>query len=447
VARPAHRRRLHPLLVLCVTYTLLALAHGAATPVFEAPDEVWHYAYVRWVAEGHGLPPLTDGRSGANQEAAQPPLYYGLAALLSRRFDDDDLPAVLWHNPGFGHQASTTSTDNKNMLVHPGDQAVNWQGAVLAIHVTRLTSWLFGLLAVCAAWGLGMEAFASREWALVTAALVAFHPQFVFISGVVNNDGAAAAVAGLALWLGAAIVRRGTSWRRVVAAGLVAGLAALTKMSLLPVAPYLAVCLVGSALLHARTTGVASFSGGRRTYLTRQAGYLAGFTTLTVSTGGWWYLRNLRHVGDLLGLQHHTTTLWGRPEPARWVDLLAELPVLFRSFWGAYGWGHVTWPSSIYVILALLTLPPLGLALAVIGRAWLTGIRRWTRRDQVHLGSLLQDAAPAGEGLLAGLLSAVWLGGITFALLRWMLLVEAPHGRLLFPALTAWALLVALGLR
>jgi len=40
----------------------------------------------------------------------------------------------------------------------------------------------------------------------------------------------------------------------------------------------------------------------------------------------------------------------------------------------------------------------------------------------------------------------LWLGGVGAALLRWMQQVEAPHGRLLFPALSAWALLLTAGL-
>ena len=49
--------------------------------------------------------------------------------------------------------------------------------------------------------------------------------------------------------------------------------------------------------------------------------------------------------------------------------------------------------------------------------------------------------------LRAALLLALgWLALIFAALLRWMQEVEAPHGRLLFPALGAGALLVAAGM-
>ncbi|MCP4515001.1 MAG: hypothetical protein GY824_07215, partial [Delftia sp.] len=42
-------------------------------------------------------------------------------------------------------------------------------------------------------------------------------------------------------------------------------------------------------------------------------------------------------------------------------------------------------------------------------------------------------------------MAAVWFVGVLLALLNWMQRVHAPHGRLLFPALGAWGLLLAAG--
>jgi hypothetical protein len=41
---------------LLLAFSLLAVIYSLTTPLFEAPDEPLHYAYVRWLAEGHGLP-------------------------------------------------------------------------------------------------------------------------------------------------------------------------------------------------------------------------------------------------------------------------------------------------------------------------------------------------------------------------------------------------------
>ncbi|MCJ7550917.1 MAG: glycosyltransferase family 39 protein, partial [Anaerolineae bacterium] len=425
----------HPLIALCLAFTLLVALHTAATPIFEAPDEIWHYAYVRWIAEGNGLPPLDEDLSGAYQQAAQPPLYYLVAALVSSLFDDQDLQDLTWPNPGFGYQAPGTVPDNKNMLIHTRDEALPWRGAALALHATRLTSWAFGIMAVIAAWGFGHEAFRSRRLALVTAALVAFQPQFVFLSSVVSNDSAAAAVATAALWLGARIVNRGSTPHRTLYAGVIGGLAMLTKTSTLLVAPMLSICLLLGTLRNRkeRTSPVP---------WPRVAAHLAVQLGITAVVGGWWYLRNAILYGDPLGLGSHTETLWGRAEPATLVELIPELPLVLRSFWAAYGWGHVTWPDWVYIALWAIALPLLALGVSVTVRAWLRALK-----DTGGLRGLLVAGPVTDICMIPATMAACWLAGIAVALLRWMQQVEAPHGRLLFPAIGAWALLLAVGIR
>lgn len=417
----------HPLALLLAAFAALVLLHGWATPLFEAPDEVWHYAYVRWLAEGHGLPSMRDDASGANQEVSQPPLYYAVAALLDAPFPDDDLQALFWHNPNFGYQAPGTVADNKNMLIHTPQERFPGSRAVLAVRVARLPSLLFGLLTVIAAWGLGLEFFGSRRGALLTAALVAFHPQFVFISSVVSNDSAAAALSTAALWATARLLRRDLTLRRAVSVGVLAGLAALTKTSALLLLPLAGLCLLWQGLRQEREpprpTGTTWL---RRHQNTLRAAFAFGFTALLV--GGWWYARNLLLYGDPLGISNHVNTLWGRPAPVSLLALLPELPLLLRSFWGAYGWGHVWWPAWVY---ALLTLASLG---SLACGAW--RMAHNTRSPITHY--------PTTSAIY--LLSATWLLGIFAALLQWMRQVEAPHGRLLFPAIGAWAVLLATGL-
>lgn len=410
----------HPLTALLIAFTALALLHGWATPLFEAPDEVWHYAYVRWLALGNGLPSMTDDTSGANQEVAQPPLYYAVAALLRAPFPDDDLATLFWHNPNFGYQAPGTLPDNKNMLIHTPQERFPGSGAVLAVRVARLTSLLFGLLTVISAWGLGYETFGQRRAALLTAALVAFHPQFVFISSVVSNDSAAAALSTAALWAAARFLRRGLTLRRAVAAGWLAGLAALTKTSALLLLPLIGLWLLWQGWRQARSDDGAQ-NRQRQYQHTFHAALAFGLTALLV--GSWWYLRNLALYGDPLGISNHIQTLWGRPAPVSLLALLPEFPLLLRSFWAAYGWGHVWWPDGLYLLLTVI-------AVGVLGR----GVWRHVRAPRAA-------AATAIYGL-----SACWLLGIFAALLHWMRQVEAPHGRLLFPALGAWALLLATGL-
>jgi hypothetical protein len=428
---------------------MLVGMHSLATPLFEAPDEVWHYAYVRWVAEGHGLPAMDDDVSGANQEVAQPPLYYGVAALLSLPFPDDDLQTLFWHNPNFGHQASGTVPDNKNMLIHTAQERWPWRGASLAVRVARLTSLLFGGLTVVAAWGLGYETFTGRQGALVTAMLVAFHPQFVFISGVVSNDSAAAALSTMTLWLTARVLRRGLNQHRVALLGVFVGLAALTKTSVVLLWPLVGLGLCVAVWRRAfrghsdkPVTKTRVPLGLSRRFVLDVLSVLLLYSGMVLFVGGWWYARNWIHYGDPLGITSHIDTPWGRSAPKSLLGLLPELPLLLRSFWAAYGWGHVLWPDWVYGVLWVGSLCALGYAVCRILRGF-THISWGQLKDVYHL-------TYAGWHVLSTLtiliLAMLWFVLILAALLRWMQQVAAPHGRLLFPTIGGWAVLLASGL-
>ncbi len=414
------KRFSHSLTLLLLAFCILTLLHNGATPIFEAPDEVWHYAFVRWLVKGHGLPSLDDDASGAGQEAAQPPLYYAVAALLSAPFDDSDLDTLFWHNPHFGYQALDNALDNKNMLIHTEAERFPWRGATLAIHVTRLTSLLLGVLTVLAAWGLGYEAFQTRKGALLTAALVAFQPQFVFICGVINNDSAAAALATVTLWLTARVFRRGLTTRRAAVLGVLVGLAALSKTSAL--ALFFGIC-------------VALCWQAWRERLSRKelVKALGLYLVLALTVGSWWYARNLWLYGDPLATSRHFDTLWRNPQPKSIPELARDIPLLVRSFWGAYGWGHIFWPDWVYALLTLAT-----------GACGVYSLWRAFGRLRMRLAhAALREAVDATDGIY--LLGVGWCAAIGVALLFWMREVAAPHGRLFFPAIGAWALLVAYG--
>jgi 4-amino-4-deoxy-L-arabinose transferase-like glycosyltransferase len=391
------------------------VVYTTTIPLFEAPDEVWHYAYVRYLVDTHTLPGLTDTESGAYQEIAQPPLYYAVAALASGVVKDDDLSQLMWHNPGFGYQAGATVNDNKNMLVHTEREEFPWRGAVLAIHVARLVSLAFGLLTIISAWGLGREAFPEHPfWALSVAAVVALTPQFLFMSSVVSNDSAAAACSTAALWAIARTANRGPTRSWSVTIGLLVGLAALAKTSCLLLGPLAIVSLAFACRFRSRK-------------LPCVVGHLSLVAVIAATVGGWWYLRNAIVYRDPLATQVHMNTPWGRTAPTTIGTLLAELPMVYRSFWGAFGWGHVQYPTWVYLAIGAALIASLG------GWIWAIGNGR---RDTLA-------ALPAFRR--AVLLALTWWGVEFIALLQWMRQVQAPHGRLLFPAIGAWALLLVGG--
>lgn len=413
--------------LLAAVFLVLGVIYTMAVPLFESPDEPWHYNYVRYVAQGRGLPSLADNESGAYQEVGQPPLYYLAAALATAPVRTDDLRSLTWHNPGFGYQAPGTVNDNKNLMIHTDREAFPWRGAALAIHLARLVSLVFGALAVVATWGLAHEVFPdSAGTAMAAAALVAATPQFVFMSSVASNDSSAAALSTAALWAVARIVRLGVTRRRAALAGVLVGLASLTKTSTI----LLGVVAVGAILVRTLDYQNRKLAGAARAVRA-----VATLTACALAVGGWWYVRNGIVYGDALGLGVHLNTPWARPQEISILSVLPLLPTVYRSFWGAFGWGNVEMPAGIYAAITCV------IAFSLTGWffSFFPSRRSGAKDDSSQRGLRTRQAA-----LLC--ICFLWCSAIFVSFLRWNQQVEAPHGRLLFPMIGALAVLLVGGL-
>jgi len=402
---------------LIFAFVLLGLIYTVIVPVFEAPDEPWHWSYIRYVAQGRGLPSLKDNDSGAYQEVGQPPLYYLVAGLVTASLREYDLRGLTLHNPGFGYQAPGTVNDNKNLLAHTEQEAFPWRGPFLAIHLARLVSLAFGALAVLATWGLAREVFPDMPFlAMAAAAIVAFTPQFVFSSSVTSNDSSAAALSTATLWAIARMMRLGVTYRRAALTGLLVGLASLTKTSTI----LLGVFAVAAILFRPQAAE------------RKQWAAVAMLVVVAFVVGGWWYARNGILYGDPLGLSVHLNTPWARPASVSLVAVLPTLPLAYRSFWGAFGWGNVEMSPVIYAAI--------GVVMIVALAGWLIS---WVKRRST--GSH-QPSATSYQLSAVLLMCLLWCGAIFVSFLRWNQQVEAPHGRLLFPMLGAFAVLLVAGL-
>ena len=142
---------------------------------------------------------------------------------------------------------------------------------------------------------------------------------------------------------------------------------------------------------------------------------MALITFIALATGSWWFWRNWRLYGDPTALRPMLTLVGLRTEPAA---PLGQAWLMFRSFWGQI-------PCSFYP-------PPFYLLYAVLALVSVCGL------VLVLLRLALAEGVPT-------LILAGWFLLVTVAWVRWDRTTPAPGGRLLFPALPAVALLMALG--
>ena len=401
---------------ILIAFLVLGVIYSVVTPAFEAPDEMAHFAYVKSLVDGHGLPqsPIRADDDAPAQESSQLPLYYLTSALAVRLLapDTSDFSTLLMRNRFFPYIRFETINDNRNMFVPIASQPFPYQGAMRALHLARFVSLLFGALAVAATYALGKEPVPGRPGvALIAAASVAFIPQFIFISGAVSNDSTTAATCALSLWLTVRILRRGLNWRRAAALGCVLGLGALSKASAIALLPTAFLAILAEAWL----------IRPRGPHAGRVIGFLALSGLIAVVIAGPWYWRLHVVFGDFAGVTPHLSMPWARPAPLSFLASLADWQAVVNSFWLALGWGTVTLPGWVYGFLALL---------ALLGG--LGAIAAW-RQSQDRIGQFII------------LFLSAWVIIVCLALFRWNQTFNAALGRLAFPAISAVGVLLAIG--
>ncbi len=448
MARRVLRAHREIALVLAL-FVALGIFYSVTTPLFEAPDEQWHFAFVQNVATGRGLPVQTVNQPThlARQEGSQPPLYYLLAAAATFWIDTSDYPGIVWENPHYGYNVPGIVNDNKNLFIHTALESFPYHGATLAIHLARLLSVLMGALAVLFTYLLTLEIFPDRKYlAASSAALVAFVPQFLFISSAVSNDSTIVAMSALSLWLVVRLLTKDGKQRTedgstehsssvlrlssAIALGAATGLAALAKVSGL-----------GLAILGALVLAWVSFqtstldAGGRRRtqtngFLSRLSAFLRAlisFGAVVFLIAGWWYLRNLVLYGELTGTAMMVRIFGARETPLTTMQLLVQLREVWETFWVGFGWGNIRAQPAIYTALEIVVAASgIGLLLAFV-----------RRRDRLR---------PTLLKALPFFVLAFWIIVAFVELVNWMAITQAPHGRLFFPALPALAPLAAFGL-
>ena len=417
-ASDAPRRRFserwHPWLVASVVVLFLALGvvYNVTVPIFEAPDEIQHFYYIKHLADGKGLPVqgAAESRQSWAQEGSQPPLYYLLGALVIRGMDTSDAGEIIWLNPQ-ANIGTPRYPGNKNRIIHTEREDFPYEGTVQAVHVLRLYSLLWGCGTVVMTYFLAREVLRRRDLALLTTACVAFTPQFIFIHSAVSNDSLITFLSTLGVWLMARMLGSERPARYAFPLGLTLGLAALAKLS-------------GLALWGLAGLLLAYLLWRRR--LSWPQAFLAGclMASLALLIAGPWFVRNLTLYGDLTGLRPMLEIVGRRADRPTLADIWGEFRGLRISFWGLFGWFNILLPEAVYKVLDSITL------LAGLGLVF---------------GALRRRSAPLARRPAAALMGA-WLTLMCISLVRWTTITMGTQGRLLFPAMAAFMILLVMGL-
>ncbi|UCC76860.1 MAG: glycosyltransferase family 39 protein [Anaerolineales bacterium] len=407
---------------ILTSYISVAAFYAVQTPRWQAPDEPAHFNYIEHLATQGRFPVLETGDyphdyleeikgarfpphmsiASIRYESHQPPLYYVLAAFVYR----------LTSRLGFDRQFLALRLFSVVL------------GAMVLYLIYRLVR------AVFEATDDEPGRLAHGEFlALAAAAFAAIVPMHIAMTAAINNDTLAELLLLLILWQAVRDIRSGPTHRRAIVAGVLLGLALLTKTTLY--VPALGIVVI-SALLQTRSrepdTSIARLTSSR---------YLLYALAVSLLLAGPWFARNAVVYGslDVLGWRRHDMVVTGQ---LRTTELLSQIgPVglakqfvvtTFRSFWAQFGWMGVLVDGRLYQALALLSMV---LALGFVSYA----LQLW--RGEVRL------SARQGRALL---LLAVSFALSLLTYLGYNIKFVQHQGRYLFTALGPIAAGAALGL-
>jgi hypothetical protein len=435
---------------------LVALATGAMfatmTPAFQTPDEPDHAAYVQILAETGHRPTSIATRGAYSQDEAvaleavraysnverpdgRPPW---LSADV-QRWRDRAASLPMGRDEGGGPTTPGSHRPGYYLLAAPAYLAARGDGLFTALWAMRLVSALLGAITAACTVLFLRELFprASSALPVLGGLLVAFLPQFAFMSGAVNNDAAVTAIAALLLWLTARVARRGLQWRTAFALGAAAALVPLFKATGVAIYPVIGLIVAAVALQRrdrATLIGLAGLAAGVAAGKLGLAGIDRVVTPLPVpnAPGG---AGGLIAAGGVISSVVHAPTLF---LSYLWQSFLPPLPFMTDLFsgytWPAYdtyieegfasfGWYSMQFAPWAYHVIVVAVVVVVGAAIAASWRH-----RRTLRANWLQVALVVLAIAAVLGGVSAAYMSATPRAG------------ELPEqGRYAFTALPAFA--------
>lgn len=407
--------------LIVMGYLLLAFAYSTAVPLAETPDESEHFNYLQQIALTHTLPVMQPiYEENVTIEAHQPPLLYLVGAALTS-FIKMDAADNLQENICFSFEPDDNG--RQQAYFHGPEEWPPQRGVYQVFQLMRWLSVLMGAVTVWLAYMIGRQVFGSDgRFAVIAAALLAFNPQWIFITASLNND-VPSTLLGAAIIYVSILAAQNPRHRLFIVLGVFLGLGFLTKFALLAFWPLAFL----AAFVPTLNKNLRNTKYEIRTNLKSLISNLLILTILPILMAGWWYWRNYRLYGDPLMWQVTLAakgSVIARTTPFTLADLGEFLITHFQSYWLWFGWLNVKGPVWLYwLFLGVVLTAVVGFILLLAKRHVLVN---WLAAAFCGLGVLLVYAS-----LLQYIQTINWTGY---------------QGRLAFSAAAPIAVLLALGL-
>lgn len=448
------------------TIAALACANASLwailTPAFQAPDEPAHFSFTQSLVENGKVPdkaptntPPISSRAALALDSVRafalvcPPHLLDrpclsvvrppwlsedeqrwkrrLAAVSTRRDDGGGFSfEVSPHGPGY------------YALTAPAYLAAHGQSTFSQLTLMRLVSALLAAVTAACAFLTVLELVPRQQWvAAVAGLLVAFQPQFSFISGTVNNDNGVNAAAALLIFLLIRGLRRGPTARLGAAIGAALVAVHVTKGTGAALYPAALVGITGMTWRYGLRAHISAYGA-----LVAVAGGLQGVWGLMASSIG---SRPFTTPGGSAGpgLAGVVERAIEHPQAFAsyvWQFFLPRLPFMTDFFayawpaydvylvggWAAFGWLSVRFPDWVYVVILIVSvIVAVACTAVVVGNRVAAAARNW------ELAVLLVALASVLVGVNAGIFEPNF---------RW---APGEQGRYIFTAMVPLAAIAA----
>ena len=298
------------------------------------------------------------------------------------------------------------------------------------LYFVRMFSVILNLVVVLAVYRTVRILYPYRKWLAVTVcAFLVFQPVHTDIMSAVNNDVLVNALAGLFFLVMAWIFQEGMNLRKIILLMILLILAFLTKTTAIVL---LASIPIGLIFYIWRSGHTGWFLG------------LVGLCLIVIVVSlALWQMNVLQGwinaVGDVTGRYFRVTfsgTFEALQDPEFRELPLKAAPVVFRSFWGAFGWRHIWVPAYWYVLMGVIAL------MSMVGLAILafSNLVQKQRRERLSCRGpyLAYSFCTVVVAIGAAILRSIAVQGLSPYL---------SHGRYVFIAMVPFALLFTLGLQ
>jgi 4-amino-4-deoxy-L-arabinose transferase-like glycosyltransferase len=412
------RRIPRPLALLLIVVAGFGVTWALITPAWQSPDEDTHFSYIQTLGELGRLPGGKGAAISTEQLTAQtatnldPTIFSTYSQPEpSRAAFDTWLHSNQGGRKDGGGPSSASAYPPAYYLYETIPYLLAKSGTIFdRLYLMRIFSVFWLLVSTTAAWLLAGEVFGrAPRRQLLTAATVGLWPMLTFMSATVNPDSMLYATWGLALWLGARLIRRGLTVGRAAALAAAIGLALVTKatsLALVPAGVLAVIIAVAMAPREVRRRQVRALVVASLACLVPLA---AWYIAVRASSRPAYAQAELLSFGPNVSLREFASYLWAYYLPRLphqhvqeyAIPVISSYPaynVWIGTGWASFGWVTDFLPKPAYIAFAAITV-------VLVAAAAIPGVRALREAPR----ATLRRAWPLGL-FFAAAFFPLWIG-------------------------------------